>query len=232
MGPTLKAAVVAGACALTLAGCGSSTTSGAPDSGETSSVSGSCAADSAVFEQAEPVGSVDIDGDGRADPVKLTTGSQECPARLIARDTGGYLGGELPGDDPGSPKVFGVKLSGHQGDLLVTRQDHPRGGYQLHIYALGGTELVELQDAGKPLVPFVATDTRPISATVDCQGSDIVVQEAVAGSGGQWDIRRTTYEVSEGAATKAGTKTTSKLTPKRVDQLMPAGRAVFPSCRA
>ena len=88
-------------------------------------------------------------------------------------------------------------------------------------------------DGDQPLVPFVATDVRPTSATVDCQDSTIVVDQAVAGSGGTWDVRRTTYTVDGSTATQTGTKVVaSKLTPKGVDQLMPAGAAVFPSCRS
>jgi hypothetical protein len=219
-------------CLGTLSACGTADSSGSSDSSQRSSAGGGCAADSAAFGQAHLVGSVDVDGDGQADAVKLTTASKECPARLIAKVRNGYLGGELPGDDPATPQVFGVRLTGHDGDLLVTRQDHPRGGYQLHVFAAGPDGLAELKDANQPLIPFVATDTRPVSATVDCQGGEIVVAQAVAGAGGQWDVRRTTYKVAGDAATRAGTKTTSGLTPKRVDQLMPSGAAIFPSCRA
>ena len=175
---------------------------------------------------------VDLDGDGTPEEVQaFATATGKCPGSVVSEIDGHLVSAPIKDDVP-LTSVFGVSLEGHNGQLVVTRQDHPRGGYQLHVFALEGKSLVELQDGGKALVPFVATDTRPISATVDCQGSDIVVQEAVAGSAGQWDIRRTTYAVTEGVATKAGTKTTSRLTPKRVDQQLPAGRAVFPSCRS
>ena len=96
-----------------------------------------------------------------------------------------------------------------------------------------GTKLAELKDGDQPLVPFVATDTRPIPSTVDCQGNAIVVNEAVAQAGGTWDLSRTTYAVDGSTATKEGTKVLpTDLSPKQIDQLMPVGKAVFPSCRS
>lgn len=233
----LKAAAVVLGCLVTLAGCGSvpapsASSFGSPKSSPTAAASGDCASDSVAFARARPVGTVDLDADGTADVVKLTTASEECPARLIAKAGDTYVGGELPGDDPAPAKAFGVRLRGHAGDLLVTRQDHPRGGYQLHVFAKSADALVELTDAGKPLVPFVATDTRPIPYTVDCHGGAIVVSQAVAKSGGTWDLSRTTYSVAGSTAAASGTVVAaSGLSPKRIDQLMPVGRALFPSCR-
>jgi hypothetical protein len=242
----LKAAAVVIGCLVTLAGCGSapapsaksfgspaSSPTASPTASPAASPAGDCASDSVAFAQAELAGSVDLDGDGSADAVRVTTGSTECPARLIAKVGDTYAGGELPGADPAPAKAFGVRIGGQAGDLLVTRQDHPRGGYQLHVFAKGPDGLVELTDAGKPLVPFVATDTRPIPYTVDCHGDAIVVSEAVAKPSGTWDLSRTTYTVAGSTATKSGQAVAAAgLSPKRIDQLMPVGKAVFPSCRS
>lgn len=232
MGSALKAAAVVLGCLVTLAGCGSATSSsGSSDSREKSSASSSCASDAAAFAQSTPVGTADVDGDGKPDAVKLTTGSKECPARLIAHVAEGYVGGELPGDDPAPASAFGVSLTGHDGDLLVTQQDHPRGGYQLHVFADGPDGLVELKDGEQPLIPFVATDTRPIPYTVDCTGNSIEVNEAVARSGGTWDLGQKTYSVEGSVAKRTGVSVlSSNLSPKRIDQLMPAGRP-FADCR-
>jgi hypothetical protein len=183
--------------------------------------------------EAKDVASVDVDGDGHVDAVKLTGSTGACPHVLFAKVADGYVSATVPSDAPGTTSVFGVRLHGHDGALLVTRQDHPRGGYQLHVFASGSDGLAELKNGSQPLVPFVATDVRPISSSVDCRGSTIVVREAVAGSSGTWDIRDSTYTVDGSSAASTGSKAVAtKVTPKRVDQLMPAGGAVFPSCRS
>jgi hypothetical protein len=230
----LKAAVVVLGCLVTLAGCGSAPAPSAKSfASQKSSAAGACASDHAAFAQARPAGSVDVDGDGSADAVKVTSGSQECPARLIAHAASGYVGGELPPGDPATPKVFGVRLAGHHGDLLVTQQDHPRGGYQLHVFANGPDGLVELKNGDQPLVPFVATDTRPIPYTVDCAKGSIIVDQAVAKPGGTWDLRESTYSVQGVTSASTASKVVAgRLSPKRIDQLMPVGKAVFPSCRS
>ncbi len=175
---------------------------------------------------------VDLDGDGTPEDVDANAASSDCPGAVSAEVDRNLASAPIKDATPVT-SVFGVTLEGHEGQLAVVRQDHPRGGYQLHVYALDGTKLTELTDGDQPLVPFVATDVRPISATVDCQGSTIVVDQAVAGSGGTWDVRRTTYTVDGSTATKSGsTVVASNATPKKADQLMPAGSAVFASCRA
>jgi hypothetical protein len=174
---------------------------------------------------------VDLDGDGKPEDVHASA-TGKCPGSVVSEVEGHFVSAPIKDDVPVT-SVFGVSLEGRKGRLVVTRQDNPRGGYQLHIFALDSNKLSELRNGDQPLVPFVATDTRPISATVDCRGGRIVVNQAVAGSGGAWDLRRTTYAVDRSTATKSGTSVAaSKVTPKQVDQLMPAGAAVFPSCRA
>ena len=46
--------------------------------------------------------------------------------------------------------------------------EHPRGGYQLRVYAADGEALTELEVDGQPLVPFVATDVAGAPVSVDC----------------------------------------------------------------
>jgi hypothetical protein len=175
---------------------------------------------------------VDLDGDGTPEDVDANAASNDCPGAVSAEVDRNLVSAQIKDATPVT-SVFGVSLEGRKGHLVVTRQDNPRGGYQLHVFVLDGAKLSELQDGAQPLVPFVATDVRPISATVDCRGGTIVVNQAVAGAGGTWDVRRTTYAVDGNTATKSGsTVVASKVTPKKVDQLMPAGSAVFPSCRA
>ena len=225
MGRRLRAAFLTLGCVLAMAGCGSS----APATHSTARAA-SCAGDRATFPLARAVGAVDLDGDGRTDEVRVApASSQECASRLVAKLAGGYVGTEI---QPGPVTVSGAALSGHHGALLVTKQDHPRGGYQLRVYAVGPDGLVELKDGDQPLVPFVATDTRPIAYTVDCAGGSIAVKQAVAKPGGRWAIERTTYAVNGTSATMKGTQVVAGgLTPAQADAQMPVGAAVFPSCR-
>jgi hypothetical protein len=238
MGRRLSGGAIAAAAVLVVAGCGSATpsssgsTTASATPRDTASAAptqgGGCAGDPAAFSTGKKLAGVDVDGDGRADEVRLTAASGECQGRVVAKLVDGYAGAALP-STPTS--AFGVRLPGHRGSLLVTRQDNPRGGYQLRVYALASGELAELVDGQQPLVPFVATDTRPVSTSVDCRGSTIAVSQAVAAPGGRWSIHRTTYAVHGSAATRTGTAVVADdLSAERVDRLMPAGAAVFPSC--
>jgi hypothetical protein len=218
-------------CIGTLSACGSADDRSDTAAGHGSTPSGTVSVCTENGDAVEALAKVDLDGDGTPEDVQAQA-TGKCPGAVAAEVGGNVVSAEID-DAPPVTSVFGVSLTGRAGHLAVTRQDHPRGGYQLRVFALAGKTLVELQDGGKPLVPFVATDTRPISATVDCQGASIVVNEAVVGSGGLWEVRRTTYTVDGGTARRAGSElAASKLSPKRVDQLLSAGRAVFPSCRA
>jgi hypothetical protein len=224
----LLVATVVALCLGTLSACGSSESTGSASSDRASP---SATASVCVEGGAGASAKVDLDGDGTPEDVHANA-TGKCPGSVTSEIGGDLVSAPIKDEVPvGS--VFGVSLEGRTGHLAVTRQDSPRGGYQLHIYALDDSKLSELTDGDQPLVPFVATDVRPISATVDCQGGNIVVNQAVAGSGGTWDVRRTTYAVDGSTATKSGsTVVASNATPKQVDQLMPAGAAVFPSCRA
>ena len=141
MGQALRAVVVGAACALTLAGCGSKSpdVQGAESSGSTAV--GKCAADSVVVKEARTVASADVDGDGKLDSVKLTGSSGACPYRLFAKVSDGFVSAGVPTVTGAVMNVFGVTLEGHDGALLVTRQDDPRGGYELHIFARDGARL-------------------------------------------------------------------------------------------
>ena len=101
-------------------------------------------------------------------------------------------------------------MPGREGALLVTRQDHPRGGFQLRLYAAGPDELVELKTDDGPLVPFVAPDVQERPLSVDCADGGVVLTEAVAhkppGVIFAWDIQRTTYAVEGGEVTAGETE--------------------------
>ena len=63
--------------------------------------------------------------------------------------------------------TFRIDVPGLSGPLVVTRQDHPRGGYQVRVFGADGTAFKELQVDGRPLVPFIATDVQEQCASLD-----------------------------------------------------------------
>src|SRR4051812_8243396 len=136
MGGTLRVALIGLVCGLLLAGCGSGSSPDNADSGggAVSAKVGTCRADSTSIQQAKMVAATDVDGDGKADPVSLTAVDGKCPDVLFAKVSGGYLSTQLPSGQPPVTSVFGIDLPGRDGSLLVTRQDHPRGGFQVRVF--------------------------------------------------------------------------------------------------
>ena len=138
-------------CALVLAACGSadrgSGSAGSDGSGSGSGEGATASADpsdaSSECASTEPgpgvEAPVDVDGDGRPEVVTFTA-SSSCGGPLLQAGSG---------DDPprttvaaGEPpvrQIFGVRVPGRTGELVVTRSTHPRGGYQLRVYAADGS---------------------------------------------------------------------------------------------
>ena len=204
---------------------------------------GPCPADAAQVRTATRIASVDLDGDGTADAVKLTDGGGECPHLLFAKLGQGYAAVALGQDEPPVTGAFAAKVPGRAGTLLVTRANHPRGGFQLRVYAAADSSLAELTVADEPLVPFVATDVEEHPLSVDCgePGGDptLVLTEAVPhephGIAFAWDVRQTTYTVT-------GTRLREEETEEVADNVLPRRLAtaypelrrhlMFRSCRA
>ncbi|WP_123389937.1 hypothetical protein [Nocardioides aurantiacus] len=223
LAPTVTAVVLA-----VLAGCGSSPAQDAGGAGAGSSGSdspspsrpsvatasprvGECGARDGAVRDATALARADLDGDGGADQVRVTApDAAGCPSTVFAELADGFL--VAPVDD-GLPVTagFGVRLTGTDADLLVTEQQHPRGGTRTRVYAAADGALAELVDPdGNPVVPFVATDTPPAPVSVTCTGDGIAVTEAVAhepaGVMFTWDVRRTTYAVTAGRAERTGSE--------------------------
>ncbi|MEO7449278.1 MAG: hypothetical protein ABI336_13480, partial [Humibacillus sp.] len=164
----------------------------------------------AVTGGGSPQGAVDVDGDGTSEAVVVVPESACGGPSLQA----GY--GEdsplvtLPADEPPVTQIFGVRVPGRAGELVVTRSTHPRGGFQLRVYAAEGARLVELERGSEPLVPFVATDVQEHPLSVGCAESALVVTEAVAhepaGIAYAWDVRRTAYALDEVTLTAGPTR--------------------------
>lgn len=227
--------------ALPLAGgCGSAEPSSAEQTTEAAPATvGSCPADSPAVGAAKTVASLDLDGSGGPEPVRLTAAGSDCPNVLFAEVGDRYFAAPFPGDQPPLSRAFGVALPGHQGELLVTRQDHPRGGFQLRVFAAAADRLAELRVKDRSLVPFVALDVEEHPWSIDCRDGGLVLTEAVthepAGVVFAWDIKRTTYSL-EGAEVTAGP------TEEIADNVLPeqlstkyaelVRHAAFPTCRA
>ena len=207
-----------------LAGCGSGPADGAgsptsdsastsasasPSAATASPAVGECAPDDAAVRDATTLVRADLDGDGRAEEVRVTApDAARCPGTVFAVLDDGFLVAPA-GEGPAVTSGSAVRLPGTDADLLVTEQQHPRGGTQTRLYAATGGALAELQDPdGNPVVPFVATDTPPAPVSVTCTEDGIAVTEAVAhepaGVMFTWDVRRTTYAVTGGRAERTG----------------------------
>ncbi|MCW2762269.1 MAG: hypothetical protein JWR85_2470 [Marmoricola sp.] len=200
----LLACSAAALVALLLAGCGSGepASAGDKDAGKAepgSAKVGPCPIDSPAVTSARTIATVDLDGDGQGDPVRLTRPDGDCASLLFAQVGDGFVEAQLPVGEPPLSTAFGVQVPGREGQLLVTRQDHPRGGFQLRVYAAGADDLAELKVDGHTLVPFVALDVQEHPLSVDCTAGGVVITEAVAhepaGVMFAWDIKRTSYAV-------------------------------------
>ena len=228
---------------LCLASCGSSEPtdggSGAEKNEATSSKVGQCPVDSPAVVSARTVATADLDGDGKDEAIKLTAPDGDCANLLFAKLGEGFVHAQMPVGGPPLSKAFAVEVPGREGALLVTRQDHPRGGFQLRLYAAGQDELVELRTDDGPLLPFVALDVQEHPLSVDCADGGVVVTEAVAhkppGVMFAWDIQRTTYAVEGGEVTAGETEEIAdNVLPAQLKSKYPdlVDYSAFKSCRA
>ena len=227
---------------LCLAACGSEPADGKSEAGKgepTPAKVGQCPTDSPAVVSARTVATADLDGDGKGEAIKLTAPDGDCASVLFAKLGEKYVHAQLPLDAPPLTKAFAVDVPGREGALLVTRQDHPRGGFQLRLYAAGPDELVELKVDDQPLVPFVALDVQEHPLSVDCTDGGVVVTEAVAhkppGVIFAWDIQRTTYAVENGEVTAGETEEIAdNVLPAQLRSKYPelVDYSLFKSCRA
>lgn len=145
----------------------------------------------------------------------------------------------VPSDEPPVSSSYAVDVPGESGPLQVTEQRHPRGGFQLRVFAPDGATWRELRVDDQPLLPFVALDVEEHPWSIGCSDGGLVFTEAVAhepaGVAFAWDIKRTTYAV-EGSTVTPGT------TQEIADNVLPAKltadypdlvkHTAFTNCRA
>ena len=118
--------------------------------------------------------------DGRPRRRRHRRGGQadRCRRRVrqpaLRQGRGGLRGVQAPGRRPAGHQRLRHRTSPvSDGQLLVTRADHPRGGYQLRVYAADGRRARPSSTVdGQPLVPFVATDVQehPSASTAPTAG--------------------------------------------------------------
>src|SRR5690606_1417651 len=119
----------------------------------------------------------DTDGAGRGGAD--ATGPAGTPSAMVGRQVGR------------------IDVPGAQEPVVLTREDHARGGYQLHLYVDLGDGPRELTDVHhNPVIPFVATDTSPATpVSADCTKDGFAVTEAEPttprGVLFAWDVHRT-----------------------------------------
>jgi hypothetical protein len=230
---TLAAGLAAG-----LAACG--------DNGEPSgtqgpaTIAGGCATDSAVVRSARVLSRADLDGDGHADTVSLTAARGQCGNTLVAHVGGRFASLPLRSARLTPTSVTLVKVPGRRGLLVAARESHPRGGFQLHLFAYAGHHLAELTTpSGAPIVPFVSSDTDPTPLSTSCGRGTVVVDQGVPheppGIAFAWDIHRTVYTVSGARVSGArgrelAASVLPALLPKRFPDL--AHHVFFRDCAA
>jgi hypothetical protein len=186
----------------------------------------------------------DVNGDGTRDRVGLVEPTRAgCAPEVAVDDVVGSVGPgvstEIPVGEPPVRSAFGVVVPGRQGALVVTKQIHPRGGFQLRVFALDNGVLAELKVDGHPLVPFVALDVQEHPLSVDCADGGLVITEAVAhepvGVMFAWDVRRTSYAVNGNQVARgATTEVADNVLPNQLEKKYPelVGQKMFASCRA
>jgi hypothetical protein len=234
--------VALGAALLVLAGCGSAeqgSSDAASDPTPTATADRVCGYGSF---QGRRLTTADLDGDGTDEVVRLTRAAGECGPALVASAKsaeGAMWVTEVSVDGPPVTGAFAITVPGDDGQLLATRADHPRGGYQLRVYAAGDEALVELEADGGTLVPFVVTDVQEHPFSIDCADGGLVLTDAVLhepiGVAPAWDVTRTTYAVDGTTVTAGATEEVADNVPTKqlgADYPELLAHAAFESCRA
>lgn len=227
-----------------LAACGSAPTSSgsAADAGSSATPSPSAASTCRPPVGRTPaiLASVDLDGDGTPEaPYVIGAHDNVCPNHLFAHVAGKAVALDL-GPVTLAPRATAIQVPGRTGQLLVARQLNPRGGYQVRLYGYADGALAEITNQGRPLLPFVATDTpqgTPVTAT--CVPGGISVTEArthqPTGVAFAYDIYRTTYTIEGNTATAGPSeKVADNVLPGQLTQKYPAltGHVLFVDCTA
>lgn len=194
---------------LVLGGCGDAGTDDASTSPTTASSADDDCATSAAGAGTHV--SVDLDGDGTAETVTYSAGDDAtCPARLSTRVAGHDQTADLHDRLPvRAADMKAVRIPDRSGDLLLVTPQHPRGGFQAHLFGYADGSFAELTAEGRPVFGFIATDARTDPTAAHCVGDGFDVVAARAhepiGVAPAWDVFRTTYTLDGNEVTKSDT---------------------------
>jgi hypothetical protein len=152
----------------------------------------------------------DLDGDGTLDEVSFRPASGSCPADLWSSVRGLRAAPTLDWDaSAAGSTAAAVRVPGRTGDLVLLLQQHPRGGFQAHLFGYADGRLAELTVDGRPVLPFVATDVPSDPISTRCVDGGFEATEGRAhepiGVVPAWDVYRTTYTVDGNAVTEGAT---------------------------
>lgn len=223
--------------AMLLAGCGDDAGRAAEPEPSPSTSRPACAGQGEIHQTQVRL---DLDGDGGSDEVTYSRPSK-CPeeASLAARVGGEVFTAGIDGSLTATAQDFGVvRFPDRKGEVLLVQPQHPRGGFQVHLFGYADGEFEALQVEGEPIVEFVATDvtTTPTTALCDADGFEILQARAHEPIGvvPAWDVFRTAYSVDSNAVTRGETtEVDDNLLDVDLERKYGmAGYPMFENCRA
>jgi hypothetical protein len=141
----------------------------------------------------------DLDGNGTNEDVQLTGPRGECGAALRVVAERSFALVLADGYEPVPDSLRDLGIGRGDSHVFLLRSEHPRGGFEVRLFAITPGRVDELTIDGKPVIPFVATDAPTEHVSAECTQHGFTVTEAVAhqpvGVLPAWDVYRTTYEV-------------------------------------
>lgn len=110
--------------------------------------------------------------------------------------------------------------------LLLSGEDHPRGGFQPYLVGAAGGALELVTFRGEPLLPFVATDVGEAPSSAACNkagGIDLVTAEVTGPVGitPTWDVTTTSFELDGNEASPVAQDTEEDVTDETLREARP-----------
>lgn len=224
---------IAGASALLLClgiltGCGDESGTGP----EPAASLGACESGDEAITGGTDLAEVDLDGDGTPDKLRASAG-EPCPDVVFAETGVGLVAGEVPGEQR-AEDIRVLTVPGLAPQLFSTLETSPRGGFQVRVYALDGSTIMELQHEGASVVPFVATDVTGLGTSARCDAdATIVIRSTHPDATGKVTVTDQPYAIAGASVTAAEPVTLAEgLTEQQVATRFPdvAGNEMFTNC--